>query len=76
MKFYSYTNENKSYTKALTLLNVRSVKRYTGTGKSAIRFGVTLTYLDGTTEHFDYLHEDESKKLYKELVDLLNKEEE
>ena len=76
MKFYSYTNENENYTKAVSLQNVRSVIRHIGTGKSAIRFGITITYLDGTTGHFGYLHEDESKKLYKKLVDLLNTEEE
>ena len=73
MKFYSYTNNSKSYTKAISLSGVRSVVRDTGVGKSAIRFGVTLTYQDGSRQCLNWLDEEESKKVYKEIVDFLNK---
>lgn len=73
MKFYSYTNHNKSYTKAISLSGVRSVTRDTGIGQSAIRFGVTLTYQDGSRQCLNWLDEEESKKVYKEIIDFLNK---
>lgn len=73
MKFYSYTNNNKNYTKAISLSGVRSVTHNTGVGKSAIRFGVTLTYQDGSNQSLHWLDEEESKKVYKEIVDFLNK---
>lgn len=73
MKFYSYTNKSKSYTKAISLSGVRSVTHDTGVGQSAIRFGVTLTYQDGSRQCLNWLDEEESKKVYKEIVDFLNK---
>jgi hypothetical protein len=73
MKFYSYTNDNENYTKAISLSNVRSITRDIGNGRSAIRFGVSLTYCDGSHQSLPWLGEEESKKIYKEIVDLLNK---
>ncbi len=73
MKFYSYTNNNENYTKAISLSNVRSITRDTGSGKSAIRFSVSLTYYDGAHQSLQWLGEEESKKVYKEIVELLNK---
>ena len=73
MKFYSYTNNRNSYTKAISLIGVRSVTHDTGIGQSAIRFGVTLTYQDSSRQCLNWLDEEESKKVYKEIVDLLNK---
>lgn len=75
MKFYSYTNENKNYTKAVSLQNVRSVQitEFVG-GKSAIRFGVSIVYRGGSGEDFSCLTEKESKKVYNEILNLLNKE--
>jgi hypothetical protein len=75
MKFYSYTNENKNYTKAVSLQNVRSIKITENSGKSAIRFGVSITYQDGSCESLPYLEKEESKKVYNEILNLLNKEE-
>lgn len=73
MKFYSYTNKNNHYTKAVSLNNVRSLRAEKGSGKSAIRFSVHVDYLDGGREDFFWLEEDEYKKVYKEILDLLNK---
>lgn len=72
MKFYSYSNNNRNYTKALSLERVRSVSRETGSGKSAIRFSVYLTYFDGSNESFPWLEEEESRKVYKEIIEILN----
>ena len=72
MKFYSYANDNHNYTKALSLEQVRSVSREAGSGKSAIRFSVCLTYFNGSSESFSWLEEDESRKVYKEIIEILN----
>lgn len=73
MKFFSYTNRNDNYTKAISLENVRSVQVLDGTGKSAIRFGVRVDYTNGTHESLIWLELDEAKKVFKEIIDLLNK---
>jgi hypothetical protein len=75
MKFYSYTNENKNYTKAVSLQNVRSIQITEDGGKSAIRFGVSITYRGGSGEDLSCLKEEESKKVYNEILNLLNEEE-
>ena len=72
MKFYSYTNENNNYTKAISLDGIRSIERVGGSGKSTIRFSVILVYFNGSSEALNYLLEEESKKVYKEILDLLN----
>lgn len=41
-------------------------------GASAIRFSVRLDYFDGSHESFSWLSEAESKKVYKEIVEILN----
>jgi hypothetical protein len=74
MKFYSYTNTNKTYTKAVSLQNVRSIRMTDLRGKSDIRFGITIIYREGTTEDFPCLEEKESKKVYNEILKLLNEE--
>lgn len=74
MKFYSYSNNNKNYTKAVSLSDVRSIERVNGNGKSAIRFGVRLDYFDGSHETLDWLEDEESKQVYKEILNLLNQE--
>lgn len=71
MKFYSYSNDNRNYTKALSLEQVRSISLETGSGKSAIRFSVCLTYFNGSNESFSWLGEDESRKVYKEILGIL-----
>lgn len=73
MKFFSYTNRNNNYTMAISLENVRSVQTLNGTGKSVIRFGVRVDYINGTHESLFWLESDEAKKVFKEIVDLLNK---
>jgi hypothetical protein len=73
MKFFSYTNRNNNYTMAISLENVRSVQTLDGTGKSVIRFGVRVNYINGTHESLFWLESDEAKKVFKEIVDLLNK---
>ena len=72
MKVYSYTNNNHNYTKAISLANVRSVNLIENSGKSAIRFSVRVDYCDNSNEHLFYLEQGEAKKVYKEIVDLLN----
>ena len=72
MKFYSYTNKNRNYTMAISLENIRSVYLCNGSGKSEIRFSVRADYLDGKSEHLLYLYEDEAKKVFTEIVEILN----
>ena len=72
MKFYSYTNNNKNYTKAITLSNIRSVHMIAGDGKSAIRFYVRIDYIDGEFETLSCLEQDEAKRVYEEIIKLLN----
>ena len=72
MKFYSYTNKNNNYTKAVILEGARSLHLVNGDGKSAIRFSVRIDYADGHNEQFHYLENDEAKQLYKTILDLLN----
>lgn len=71
MKFYSYTNNNKNYTKAISLEDVRSVERTSGSGKSAIRFSVLVNYFNGTHENLSWLEETESKKVFDEIITLI-----
>lgn len=73
MKYFSYSNNNNNYSQAASLQNVRSVHTLEGDGKSAIRYGVKILYLDGTHEIFHWLEFEESKKVYTSIVDLLNK---
>lgn len=72
MKFYTYSNNNGNYTKAISLANIRSIERTIGISSSKIRFGVQVNYFDDKEENFIWLEEDESKKVFKEIVDLLN----
>lgn len=72
MKFYPYSNENKNYSRAISLSEIRSVERNSGSGKSAIRFSVCVKYLNGTQEILDCLFEEESKKVFDEILNLLN----
>ena len=72
MKFYSYSNKNNDYTRAVSLKNVRVVETYIGSGKREICYGVRITYYDNSTELFSWLGYDEAKAVYKQIVDLLN----
>lgn len=72
MKFFSYSNNNKNYTMAISLENVRSVQIIKNSGKSAIRFDVRVDYTNDTHESLIWLEADEAKKVFKEIVDLLN----
>jgi hypothetical protein len=76
MKFYSYTNKNNNYTKAVTLEGVRSLHLHSGDGKSVIRFSVGIEYANGRNEQFHYLENDEAKQVYKTILDLLNNDSE
>lgn len=73
MKFYSYSNKNGNYSKAVSLKDVRSVNWYEGSGGSQIRFGVRLDYENGASEHLNALYNDEAKKVFNEIVTILNK---
>ena len=72
MKFYSYANRDNSYTKAVTLENVRSLHLCYGDGKSAIRFSVRIEYTDGKNEYFNWLESDEAERVYETILGLLN----
>ena len=72
MKFYSYSNKNNNYTKAITLEGVSSLHLCNGDGKSAIRYSVRVEYVNGRNEQFYYLEGDEAKQVYKSILDLLN----
>lgn len=73
MKFYSYSNQNENYTKAISLENIRTFKIDESTGKSVIRFGIRVDYIDKHFESLPYLEEAEAKKVYNEILNLLNK---
>lgn len=72
MNYFSYGNENGSYSKAVSLKNVRSIVTDNGTGKSAIRYSVLIHYLDNSVEIFDNLTEGEMKRVYSALLIALN----
>ena len=72
MKFYSYSNKNNNYTKAISLEGVRSLHLCNGDGKSAIRYSIRVEYADGRNEQLNYLESDEAKQVYKSILDLLN----
>ena len=72
MKFFTYSNDNDNYTKAISLENIQSVEITEMTGKSAIRFGVALRYKGGSMESLLWLGKEEAAKVLKEIVILLN----
>lgn len=72
IKFYSYANKNKDYVKAINLRGIRSIQKTAETGKSQIRFGVMINYLNGNREHFSHLEDEEATKVYTEILILLN----
>ena len=73
MKFYSYSNENRNYVKAFSLEGIRSIELVEGSGKSQVRFSVRINYFNSDPEHLSYLFCAESKKVYTEILNLLNK---
>lgn len=75
MKFYSYSNENEDYTKAVSIENVRYISINEGYGHCSVRFYLAIHYSDGTTEEFPSLYESEVKRLYRDVLDALNKAE-
>lgn len=75
MKFYSYSNENEDYTKAVSIENIRSISVNEGCGNSSIRFDVSIRYSNNTTESFLFLYETEAKRLYRNILYVLNKTE-
>lgn len=75
MKFYSYSNENGNYTKAINIENVSEISINDGYGNSLIRFYVAIHHSNGITENFSFLYEDEAKRLYNNILDVLNKTE-
>lgn len=74
MKFYSYANRNRDYRKAIRIDDAQSVVWDKGTGKSQIRWSVCIWFKDNKHEEFDGLFEDESIKLYNDILMVLNKE--
>lgn len=72
MKFYSYSNNNGNYTRAVSLENVRSVYIDADVGCSKIKYSVILVYHSNQEESFIWLTEEEAKKVYREIIDSLN----
>ena len=72
MKFYSYSNNNGNYTRAASLENVCSVCIDPGIGSSETKYNVILEYHNNKKESFIRLTKEEAKKVYKEIIDLLN----
>lgn len=70
MKFYSY--ENRNSVKAVSLENVRSIQIHEGLNKSAIRFSIGVMYYDGKEEFLRGMEEEEVRRVYKEILNLLN----
>lgn len=75
MKFYSVSNPDHHYTYALSLTDVRAleISEFTST-RSASRFGVRIEYLDGAVKQFPDLTEDRAHMIYKDILEILNKE--
>lgn len=73
MKFYSYSNKNNNYAQAVSLTNIRCISITESSGTSMIRFSVCIDYCDGKHVSFFWLKETEAKKVYKEILELLNK---
>lgn len=57
---------------AVSLKDIRSVTIDEGTGRSYVRYRVVIQYTDTTVETFYGLEDDEAKKVYKEILNLLN----
>lgn len=72
MKYFSYTTKNNNNTKAVSLKDIRTIEIHEGTGKSAIKYSVMITYTDTNFESFHYLEADEAKMVYENLVKVLN----
>lgn len=72
MKFFSYTNENKNYSRAISLQNIRTVTAKESTGKSACRFFIEFDYVDDKIEYLNYLHQEEAEQVFKNIVSALN----
>lgn len=72
MKYYSHTARSTRNTTAVSLKDIRSVTIDEGTGRSYVRYRVVIQYTDTTVETFYGLEDDEAKKVYKEILNLLN----
>lgn len=72
MKYYSHTARSTRNTMAVSLKDIRSVTIDEGTGRSYVRYRVVIQYTDTTVETFYGLEDDEAKKVYKEILNLLN----
>lgn len=74
MKFYSVSNPDYRSTSALSLTGVRTIEIVETTGsRCASRFGVRLEYRDDAIRSFNYLTEEKARKVYKEILEILNK---
>lgn len=71
--YFSYSNNNKNYTKAVSLQNVRSINIDKDKNiRSEFRYVVNIRYTDSDYESFEYLYEEEAETLYKQIVEELN----
>lgn len=75
MKFYSVSNPDYRSTAALSLVNLRMVSIVEDpASRRASRFSVRLEYGDEIVRCFNYLTEDRAHMIYKDILDILNKE--
>lgn len=75
MKFYSVSNPDYCSTTALSLVNLRMVSIVEDhTSRRASRFSVRLEYGDEIVRCFNYLTEDRAHMIYKDILEILNKE--
>lgn len=71
--YFSYSNNNKNYTKAVSLKNVRSINIDKDKNiRSGFKYLVNIRYTDSNYESFQYLYEEEAETLYKQIVEELN----
>lgn len=72
--FFSYSNNNKNYTKAVSLNDVRSVCiDKDENSKSAIRYAVIIQYTDKEFAAFRHLEKGEAETVYENIIKELNK---
>ena len=55
MKFYTYSNNISTYTKAISLENVRSVEDTVDMVAGRAYYGVQVNYYNGEQENFTWL---------------------
>lgn len=68
--FYSYTNDYGTYTKAVSLKDVRTIQLHDDGGKKG--YSVRINYFDTAQESFNLLDYGEATNIYHEILIKLN----